>query len=346
MAQNLSFYLEKSYHGLLVMILQCFSSKTDIAVKFHRSPTVFPGRPLTRSMLPDAGNTEAAPAGTQPADKTLPKTPIPRFSAIFSPVLTSTEGRPHRREDGPVPVGQDGPPLAPAGPPSPQRGGLRRGLPFARALSSGSRAHRATPLPPAPTHGSRRRGDPAAAAAPSRPPAGAGAEAAQARRTGAAGAGVEKGGGGWGVPRDAGAEAAARSGGGAAAVAGRGGGAPSRRLGGAEPAPAAARPAPLDLLLRQVQRRPQRPVRPLPLQLAGERRQLPHPAHRLLPLHQVPLLPRRPAGPGAAERRLHRPQGPQRRHPNFTVWNWLLVLCQCHRDCSYESWPSYYLFSK
>lgn len=117
---------------------------------------------------------------------------------------------------------------------------------------------------------------------------------------------------GEGAPRDAGAEAAARSGGRAAAVAG-GGGVPSRRLGGAEPAPAAARPAPLDLVLRQVQRRPQRPVRPLPLQLAGERRQLPHPAHRLLPLHQVPLLPRRPAGPGAAERRLHRPQGAQRR---------------------------------
>lgn len=34
------------------------------------------------------------------------------------------------------------------------------------------------------------------------------------------------------------------------------------------------------------------------------------------------------------------------RHPNLTIWNWLLVLCQCHRDCSHQSWPGYYLFSK
>uniref|UniRef100_A0A8C4JY86 Uncharacterized protein n=1 Tax=Dromaius novaehollandiae TaxID=8790 RepID=A0A8C4JY86_DRONO len=132
----------------------------------------------------------------------------------------------------------------------------------------------------------------------------------------------------------------------ARALNGRGGGGAAGRLRGAEPAPAPARPAPLDLVLRQVQRRAQRPVRAVPLQLAGGRRQLPRPAHRLLPLRQVPLLPRRPARPGAPERRLHRPQGPQRRHPNFTIWNWLLVLCQCHRDCSYESWPSYYLFPK
>uniref|UniRef100_A0A674GNH6 Chromosome 10 C15orf61 homolog n=1 Tax=Taeniopygia guttata TaxID=59729 RepID=A0A674GNH6_TAEGU len=134
---------------------------------------------------------------------------------------------------------------------------------------------------------------------------------------------------------------------GAAAVAGPGRGpGPARRLRGAEPTPAAAPPAPLDLVLRQVQRGAQRPVRPLALQLARGRRQLPGAAHRLLPLHQVPLLPLRAAGPGAAGRLLHRPQGAQRRHPNFTVWNWLLVLCPCHRDCPHQPWPSHYLFSK
>lgn len=56
-------------------------------------------------------------------------------------------------------------------------------------------------------------------------------------------------GAGRGGPRDAGTEAAARGGGGAAAVGERRVG-PPRRLGSAEPAPAAARPALLDVVLR------------------------------------------------------------------------------------------------
>lgn len=84
-------------------------------------------------------------------------------------------------------------------------------------------------------------------------------------------------------------------------------------LGGADAAPAAAAPASLDLLLRALQRRPERPVRPLALQLAGARRQLPRPAHRLLPLHQVPLLQGSLAGLGRAGPILHGAQGRQPR---------------------------------
>lgn len=87
----------------------------------------------------------------------------------------------------------------------------------------------------------------------------------------------------------------------------------AQRLGGADAASAAAAPAALDLLLRALQRRPQRPVRPLALQLAGAGRQLPRPAHRLLPLHQVPLLQGSLAGPGPAEPLLHGAQGRQPR---------------------------------
>lgn len=83
------------------------------------------------------------------------------------------------------------------------------------------------------------------------------------------------------------------------------------RLGGADAAPAAAAPAALDLLLRALQRGPQRPVWPVALQLARGGRQLPRPAHRLLPLHQVPLLQSALAGPGPAEPLLHGSQGHQ-----------------------------------
>uniref|UniRef100_A0A9L0S1V9 Uncharacterized protein n=1 Tax=Equus caballus TaxID=9796 RepID=A0A9L0S1V9_HORSE len=85
------------------------------------------------------------------------------------------------------------------------------------------------------------------------------------------------------------------------------------RLGGADAAPAAAAPPALDLLLRALQRRPQRPVRPLALQLVRAGRQLPRPAHRLLPLHQVPLLQGPLAGPGPAGPVLHGAQGRQPR---------------------------------
>lgn len=85
------------------------------------------------------------------------------------------------------------------------------------------------------------------------------------------------------------------------------------RLGGADAAPAAATPAALDLLLRALQRCPQRPVRPLALQLAGAGRQLPRSAHGLLPLHQVPLLQGPLAGPGPAGSVLHGAQGRQPR---------------------------------
>ncbi|CAK7302558.1 hypothetical protein VULLAG_LOCUS9775 [Vulpes lagopus] len=83
------------------------------------------------------------------------------------------------------------------------------------------------------------------------------------------------------------------------------------RLGGADAAPAAAAPAALDFLLRALPRRPQRPVRPLALQLARAGRQLPRPAYRLLPLHQVPLLQGPLAGPGGAGPVLHGAQGRQ-----------------------------------
>lgn len=85
------------------------------------------------------------------------------------------------------------------------------------------------------------------------------------------------------------------------------------RLGGADAPPAAAALAALDLLLRALQRRPQRPVRPLALQLARAGRQLPRPAHRLLPLHQVPLLQGPLARPGPAGPVLHGAQGYQPR---------------------------------
>uniref|UniRef100_A0A8C5Z251 Uncharacterized protein n=1 Tax=Marmota marmota marmota TaxID=9994 RepID=A0A8C5Z251_MARMA len=118
------------------------------------------------------------------------------------------------------------------------------------------------------------------------------------------------------------------------------------RLGGADAAPAAAAPAALDLLLRALQRRPQRPVRPLALQLACAGRQLPCPAHRLLPLHQVPLLQGPLAGPSSAESLLHSAQGRQPRYSNFIIWTWLLVICQSHRDCAYQLWTNNNIFSK
>nr|BAB26045.1 unnamed protein product [Mus musculus] len=118
------------------------------------------------------------------------------------------------------------------------------------------------------------------------------------------------------------------------------------RLGGADAAPAAAAAAALDFLLRALQCGPQRPVRPVALQLAGAGRQLPRPAHRLLPLHQVPLLQGALAGPGPAGPLLHRAQGHQPGYSNFIIWTWLLVICQSHRDCSYQLRTNNNLFSK
>ncbi|CAI9614628.1 unnamed protein product [Staurois parvus] len=51
------------------------------------------------------------------------------------------------------------------------------------------------------------------------------------------------------------------------------------------PAPPPAEPAALDLLLREVQRRQQRPVWFIQLQLGSERHKLPRPPDRLLPIH-------------------------------------------------------------
>ena len=60
-------------------------------------------------------------------------------------------------------------------------------------------------------------------------------------------------------------------------------------IAGAHLLPAPEQRAAVDVVLRALRGRAQRPTRLVALQLAGGQQQLPRAAHRLLPLHQVPL---------------------------------------------------------
>ena len=60
-------------------------------------------------------------------------------------------------------------------------------------------------------------------------------------------------------------------------------------IAGAHVLPAPEQRAAVDVVLRALRGRAQRPTRLVALQLAGGQQQLPRAAHRLLPLHQVPL---------------------------------------------------------